>query len=64
MAALFKLCFTRKQFHESQKPKLMSTTAIIFWIVVLLVLAIYVGSKLLGQDVNIEEGVEEEDRYM
>mgnify|MGYP000741698981 FL=1 len=42
----------------------MSTTAIIFWIVVLLVLAIYVGSKLLGQDVNIEEGVEEEDRYM
>lgn len=41
----------------------MSTTAIIFWIVVLLGLAIYVGSKLLGEDVNIEEGVDE-DGYM
>lgn len=51
-------------FTTFKNQKFMSTTAIIFWIVVLLVLAIYVGSKLLGQDVNIEEGVEEEDRYM
>lgn len=41
----------------------MTTGWIIFWIIALLGLAIYVGSKLLGEDVNIEEGVDE-DGYM